>query len=305
MPRRHPLQVYALLALATFLSGTGEAHGERGAGIGTDLAVDQALRAIEAQSARKQELTETLVTTTEREHALQATLRAHVRALYRVTRNRMSPVAGGFDAMRLHLSRIRRLKTMVQRDFTAAAVLQREQAAARQAAEQTDLALATARQQLTQLRAEQAITRAQAEPPQPASADHGFYGLRLAGGESLSSFEGMRGKLATPVSGELRLRDGKRGSATTLLFEAASGTSVRAAAAGRVVFADPHSVVLDHGDGYQTVYGQLGNVDVRTGDSVSGRARLGSIADSDQDPALVFELRRGTRSIAPRPWLGL
>jgi septal ring factor EnvC (AmiA/AmiB activator) len=293
-----------VLAVAGCLCVTAAAHGERGAGIRGDLAVDETVRAIEAHNARKQELTETLIATAERERQLQVTLREHVRILYRVTRKRMSPVAGGFDAMRLHLSRTRRLKSMVEHDLSALASQQREQSAARQAAEQTEAALAAARQRLMQLRTEQA-TQAQPGPSELPGSDHAFYGLRLSGGDAVSSFEALRGKLAAPVSGELRLRDVKRGSGAALLFESASGTSVRAAASGRVAFADAHTVVLDHGSGYQTVYGQLGTVDVRVGDSVSSQARLGGIADSDEEPALLFELRRGSRTLAPRAWLGL
>jgi len=51
-------------------------------------------------------------------------------------------------------------------------------------------------------------------------------------------------------------------------------------------------------------YGQLGNVEVRSGDEVSALARLGSVADA-ADPALMFEVRKGSRTIAPRAWLGL
>ena len=128
--------------------------------------------------------------------------------------------------------------------------------------------------------------------------------MRLSGGQSLLPFEALRGKLAAPVSGELRMREVQRDDASALVTDAPAGTTVRATAAGRVTWSDGQRVVLDHGGGYQTVYGQLGNVEVRSGDDVSGLARLGSVAEG-AEPALLFEIRRGSRSLPPRAWLGL
>jgi len=64
-------------------------------------------------------------------------------------------------------------------------------------------------------------------------------------------------------------------------------------------------VILDHGDGYYTVYGGLGAVEVRVGDDLSRSARIGSIGTDFSPPALFFEVRKGTRTLEPRSWLGL
>lgn len=294
------------LAFVAFLYGAEPAHGDRGAGIAVDLAIDQALREIEVEDARKTELDNVVASLTQRERQLRSALRDHVRALYRITRTGTTPIAGGFAAMRQHLSRVRRLKSIVEHDLQTVGALQQDCDSAREQAGRAQLAAAAARSRLARLRSAQAdppLARGDAVDAARAGSDHGFYGLRLTSGQNVTAFEGLRGKLAPPVSGELRLRDATRGSASALLFEAAAGTSVRAAAAGRVAYADAHSVVLDHGDGYQTAYGQLGNVEVRAGDEVSSHARLGSIADGD-NPSLLFEIRRGPRSLSPRPWLG-
>lgn len=292
-------------AVASYLCCTATVRGDRGGGIGADVALDQAVRAIEAETEHKSALTDTLLALDERERTVQASLRDHVRALYRITRSGSSPVAGGFDAVRSHLSRVRRLKNMVQRDLSLLATTRKDQASAQQAAKQSDQALASAQQRLSELRTQQANTPRPAER-EASTSDHGFYGLRLSSGRNVSAFESLRGKLNTPISGELRLRDIQRGRATAVLFEAPAGTTVRAAAPGRVVVSDAGTVIVDHGDGYHTAYGNLGNVDVRVGDDVSGQARLGSIADQDDDePALLFEVRKGSRSVPPRPWLGL
>jgi murein DD-endopeptidase MepM/ murein hydrolase activator NlpD len=282
-----------------------EAHAERSAGISADLAVDQALRALENQTAHNDALASDLSSLQVRELELQTALRAHVRALYRVTRTGTAPVAGGFVAMRSYLSRVRRLKSMVASDIAAVTAVRKEQNVAREQVRQGQRDLTAAQSQLSKLR-EVATTAAPRAPEgNDQQAERGFYGLRLSGaGKSVIGFEELRGKLAAPVSGELRLRDVQRDNALALLFEAPAGTSVRASAAGRVSWSDAHTVVVDHGDGYQTAYGQLGNVEVRSGDDVSALARLGSVADASE-PALLFEIRRGSRSIPARAWLGL
>jgi septal ring factor EnvC (AmiA/AmiB activator) len=85
---------------------------------------------------------------------------------------------------------------------------------------------------------------------------------------------------------------------------------VRAVSAGRVAFSDRYGsygrlVILDHGDGYYTVYGGLGAVEVRVGDDLSRQARIGSIGTDFAPAALFFEVRKGTRTLDPRAWLGL
>lgn len=84
------------------------------------------------------------------------------------------------------------------------------------------------------------------------------------------------------------------------------GSAVRAAAAGRVAFAERYGsygqlVILDHGERYYTVYGGVGSVDVQVGDDLSKSARIGAAGG---DP-LYFEVRRGTKTQDARSWLGL
>jgi murein DD-endopeptidase MepM/ murein hydrolase activator NlpD len=293
------------LVLTVCLGFSSAAHGERSGGIKADLAVDDALRALDSQNAHNAQLASEMSALQEREQALQQTLRVHVRALYRVSHSGVAPVAGGFEAMRAYLSRVRRLKTLVASDIAAVTEVRKEQSSAREDVRQGQRDLIAAQAQLSKLRdAAEVSVRAQPQPQQPA-ADRGFYGLRVTGAApSGSGFADLRGKLAAPISGELRLRDVQHDNAPALLFEAPPGTSVRATAAGRVAYSDAHNVVVDHGEGYQTAYGQLGNVDVRTGDDVSALARIGNVADGNE-PALLFEVRKGARGMPARAWLGL
>lgn len=305
---RDQARLACTLAIAACLGLAAHARGDRGGGINADLAVDDAMRALDRQSAHNTQLASELSALQERELVLQSALRQHVRALYRVTRSGSAPIAGGFEAMRAYLARVRRLKTMVASDLGAVASIRREQAAAREQVRQGQRDLISAQAQLAQLREAAAALPPRVQTPieraDNQSSERGFYGLRLSSGSSVVAFEELRGKLAAPLSGQLRLRDVQRENSTALLFEAPAGTTVRASAAGRVVFSDARAVILDHGGGYQTAYGQLGNVEVRTGDEVSALARLGNVADA-AEPALLFEIRKGSRSVPARAWLGL
>jgi septal ring factor EnvC (AmiA/AmiB activator) len=85
---------------------------------------------------------------------------------------------------------------------------------------------------------------------------------------------------------------------------------VRAAFAGRVAFADRYGpygriVILDHGDHYYSVSGDLDEVDVKIGQEVGAGERIGTVGDDGQGAMLYFEIRHGSQTIAPSPWLGL
>jgi murein DD-endopeptidase MepM/ murein hydrolase activator NlpD len=89
------------------------------------------------------------------------------------------------------------------------------------------------------------------------------------------------------------------------------GTPVRAAGSGVVTFAEMDSVfgrliVIDHGEGWQTVYGHNSRLVVGIGDSVrTGEeiAQVGSTGESSA-PHLHFEVRRGGRPVDPRRYVG-
>ena len=139
-----------------------------------------------------------------------------------------------------------------------------------------------------------------------------FYGLRFSDAQPGDSFSARRGSLAMPITGEVRVVDARRAESDGpgLELQVPEGTPVRAAAAGRVAFSDHHGsygrlVILDHGDAFYTVYGGLGAVEVRVGDDLSERARIGAVGNDTHPNALFFEVRKGTRTMPPRSWLGL
>jgi murein hydrolase activator len=295
------------------------AQGERGAfGIGVDVEMARVLDEIETESAKQTRLSGEIAALDMRRSQLHNSLKTRVRALYRITRSGMTPVGGGFEAIRAHVARLRRLRALVVSDAQAYGVTETRGKSAQAEATLAASSLSHARERLAALQTQANVNPLHPRELTPAhealdapSSGGAFYGLRLSEQTSRSEFDTQRGKLAAPVTGEVRVVDGHRreSDGPGLEFQAAAGTAVRAAAAGRVAFSDRYGsygrlVILDHGGGYYTAYGGLGNVEVRVGDDVSPHARLGNIAE-DTQPALFFEVRKGTRSLPPRSWLGL
>ena len=92
---------------------------------------------------------------------------------------------------------------------------------------------------------------------------------------------------------------------------AAEGTPVKAVENGRVELVQRLgtyglTVVVQHGNGYRSLYMQLQNASVAVGQDVTRGQTIGTVggANSDQGPHLHFEIR-GENSIAldPADWL--
>ena len=88
-----------------------------------------------------------------------------------------------------------------------------------------------------------------------------------------------------------------------------AGASVRAVGAGEIVFAADFSnlknlIILDHGEGYLTLYGNLKHLLVSTGMSVSDKQELGIAPDvtSDSPKGLYFEIRKNGEPVNPKIW---
>ena len=134
-----------------------------------------------------------------------------------------------------------------------------------------------------------------------------------------SQFAQMRGRLPMPVAGEITGRFGAprkvegAGTAPTwkgIFIRAPAGTGVRAVAVGQVVFADwlrgfGNLMVIDHGEGFLSVYGNneslLRNVGdrVAVGDVVAAVGNTGGI----EQTGLYFELRFQGRPFDPLNWV--
>lgn len=89
------------------------------------------------------------------------------------------------------------------------------------------------------------------------------------------------------------------------------GTSVRSVARGRVDYVSEdfgtygQMVILNHGDGYYTLYGHLSSIAVAVGAEVTAGQTIARSGDSGslKGPILHFEVRKGGTSLDPRNWL--
>jgi septal ring factor EnvC (AmiA/AmiB activator) len=128
-------------------------------------------------------------------------------------------------------------------------------------------------------------------------------------------FSTFKGKLTWPVSGTLLHEFGQpRGSGgmkwNGVVLAAPRGREVRTIYHGRVVFADWLAglgllVIVDHGEGYMTLYGYNESILANTGDWVAPGDAIATVGDSggQQAASLYFEIRKDTSPINPRSWV--
>ncbi len=128
-------------------------------------------------------------------------------------------------------------------------------------------------------------------------------------------FSAHKGKLTWPVAGTLlhdfgQPRVGGSIKWNGVVLAAPRGREVRAVYHGRVAFADWLAgmgllVIVDHGDGYMTLYGYNETILKNTGDWVAPGDVIATVGDSGGQPqaGLYFELRRGKQPVNPRQWV--
>ena len=128
------------------------------------------------------------------------------------------------------------------------------------------------------------------------------------------SFTQRKGKMLWPTQGKLldRFGDRRQGSVTWdgLRIKADSGTPVRAIHGGRVMYADTLRgqgllIVLDHGDGYMSLYAHNDTLLREAGEWVQPGDVIARVGNSggEKEPALYFEIRKNGNPINPLPWL--
>lgn len=128
-------------------------------------------------------------------------------------------------------------------------------------------------------------------------------------------FTELKGKLNWPLQGKVlasygQKKAGGRFSWRGVWLAAAEGTEVRAVAPGRVVYVGwMHRygliVVLDHGEGWFSLYGHNQATTVRVGDWLPEGgvlARAGSSGGHSKS-GVYFEIRKGRQAVNPHQWL--
>lgn len=131
-------------------------------------------------------------------------------------------------------------------------------------------------------------------PPQPAAPE-------------------KKGAFSWPLDGEVARPFGKSAAGENLGIDVGApvGTTVRAAAAGKVIYAGTPTqaygplIVIDHGGRLHTVYSNLRDLAVKRGDTVDGGHALGTVGDkaAGSSPHLHFEVRKGGDAVDPLLYL--
>ncbi len=127
-------------------------------------------------------------------------------------------------------------------------------------------------------------------------------------------FGAARGRLALPTPGKISARFGEpRGQGDLkwkgIFVSAPEGQEVRAVFPGRVLYADwlrglGLLLVLDHGDGYMTLYGHNQSLYRKIGEQVEAGQTIGSVGATGGAalPGLYFEVRQDGEPRDPMQW---
>ncbi len=188
-----------------------------------------------------------------------------------------------------------RLSTLIDRITALLAEQRRKEEAARQRAERESAR--TARPATT--------PKAGGAPPPPVA-------------EAGTGFAQRRGRLALPVQGNIAARFGapRKGDgggpppSKGIFIRAAEGADVRSVGDGQIVFADwlrgfGNLLVIDHGEGYLSIYGNNEALLRNVGDKVAVGEVVASVGNTggNEAPGLYFELRFQGRPFDPLTWV--
>lgn len=129
-------------------------------------------------------------------------------------------------------------------------------------------------------------------------------------------FPTTKGRLIWPVSGKIAARFGSRRNNTGklrwqgIVIRAGEGEEVRSVHAGRVAYADwlrgfGLLVIIDHGDGYMSLYAHNQSLYKSVGEWVSRGEVIATVGNSGgrATPGLYFEIRHNGKPTNPLKWL--
>lgn len=127
-------------------------------------------------------------------------------------------------------------------------------------------------------------------------------------------FGKQSGKLPWPVKGKLVSAFGDQRASSLRwsgwLLQASEGSTVRAIHPGIVVFSDylrGHGllVIVDHGDGYLSLYAHNQTLIRNVGERVKGGDTIARVGSSGgiKSSALYFEIRHNGKAVNPKSWL--
>lgn len=127
-------------------------------------------------------------------------------------------------------------------------------------------------------------------------------------------FSGLKGKLPWPVKGTFSAQFGTPRHQGDLIWngvviKAAYGTPVRAISHGQIAFSDwlqgfGFITIVDHNDGYMSLYGHNQELFKQAGDWIEPGEILATVGDSggQSESGLYFELRHQGKPVNPSLW---
>jgi septal ring factor EnvC (AmiA/AmiB activator) len=126
-------------------------------------------------------------------------------------------------------------------------------------------------------------------------------------------FARLKGKLEWPTRGRLKALFGKRKASRVkwngVMIMASSGRDVKAVSHGRVAYADflrgyGLLLILDHGDGYMSLYGHNQSIYKEIGEWVEAGEVISSVGTSggQRHSGLYFEIRHNGKPTNPVRW---
>lgn len=140
---------------------------------------------------------------------------------------------------------------------------------------------------------------------------------RIAAQQRPTELDGLtqsKGQLAMPAAGRFRRLFGDRRQGqvrwTGVIIEGNEGSPINAVYQGRVLYADWLKgfglvTILDHGDGFMSVYGHSQALLTQPGDTVDSGQTIGLVGRSggQASPNLYFEIRHKGKALNPSAWL--
>jgi murein hydrolase activator len=132
------------------------------------------------------------------------------------------------------------------------------------------------------------------------------------------NFAGLKGKLPYPTGGTIITKYGKGKDpkydnpvySKGIEIKAPLGGAIISVADGQIVYSDyfmgyGNLVIIDHGDGYYTVYAHAQTLTKKVGDKVKAKEKIGTVGDTGslKGPTLYFEIRHHGSTADPEQWL--
>ena len=130
-------------------------------------------------------------------------------------------------------------------------------------------------------------------------------------------FQTLKGKLRLPALGTVTAKFGQKRTASELPWEgifisSRQGSSVKLISGGSVVYSDwlrgfGNLIIVDHGKGYYSLYGNNESIWVREGDQLEAGDQLGTVGNSGghNGSGVYFEIRHNSKPLDPMEWVNI